>query len=311
MSNSLVVMKKIVGFLSLFLLFGKVVAQQDPLYNLYGFNQVMVNPAYAGLYKDVTLNLITRKQWVGIEGSPLTNFISLTSSIDERFGVGGMIITDQLGINFTAEVQAAFSYKVINYEGRVLSLGVQGGYVNYRYDYSKLNLEYVDDEDLDFTQTQFSKPNIGVGIFYKTDRFYLGVSSPRLMDVKINDGVSSSTRYLRHFYVSGGALINNTFNSLIRLKPSFLWRMVPDGNMALDLSLHALMLETLWVGATYRNLSGVGIDGALQVSQRVRIGYGFELPINSLVSQNYGTHELSLLIEFSPLGSQQKVFRYF
>ncbi len=286
-------------------------AQQDPLYNLYGFNQVMINPAYAGLYKDVTLNLITRKQWVGIDGSPLTNFLSGTSSIDKRFGVGGMIITDQLGINLTTEIQAAFSFKLINKDGRVLALGVQGGYINYRYDYSKLNLEYVDDEDLDFSRTSFSKPNVGAGIFYKTDRLYFGVSAPRILNVEVNDGVTTSTRYQRHFYVSGGFIINNTFKSLARLRPSFLWRVMPEGNQALDLSLHASILETLWVGATYRNLSGVGIDGALQVSQRFRVGYAFELPTNSLISQNYGTHEISLMIEFSPLGSQQKVFRYF
>lgn len=293
------------------LLFAKSYAQQDPLYNLYQFNQVMINPAYAGMYEDVTLNLISRKQWVGIDGSPLTNFLSVTSSVADRFGIGGMIITDQLGVNFNSEIQAAFSFKVINHRGHVLSLGVQGGVVNYRYDYSKLNLEYLDDEDLVMNQTQFSKPNFGAGIFYKSDRWYVGVSSPRLLDVVVNDGMTSSTRYLRHFYVSGGGIINNTFNGLMRFKPSFLWRTVPGGNMALDLSLHTLILETLWVGATYRNLSGIGVDGALQVSQRVRIGYGFEMPANSLISQNYGTHELSLLIEFSPLGSQQKVFRYF
>ncbi len=303
--------KPILGFLTFLLLTINVQAQQDPLYNLYQFNQVMINPAYAGLYEDFTLNLIARKQWVGIEGSPQTNFLSLTSSIADRFGVGGMIITDQLGVNFNSEAQLAFSFKVINDGGKVLSLGVQGGMVNYRYDYSKLNLEYLDDEDLDMSQTQFTKPNFGAGIFFKTDRVFLGVSAPRLLNIEVNDGLTTSTRYLRHFYVSGGFIINNTNSRLIRFKPSFLWRVVPDGNMALDLSLHALILETLWVGATYRNLSGIGIDGALQISNRVRLGYGFEMPANSLISQNYGTHELSLLIEFSPLGSQQKVFRYF
>ncbi len=303
--------KSLFGVLFFLLSVAEVHAQQDPLYNLYGFNQIMINPAYAGLYEDVTLNLITRKQWVGIEGSPLTNFLSGASSINNRVGIGGMVITDQLGINLTTEIQGAFSFKLINHEGRVLALGVQGGYINYRYDYSKLNLEYVDDEDLDYSQTSFSKPNVGAGIFYKTDRLYLGFSSPRILNVEVNDGVTTSTRYQRHFYVSGGFIINNTFKSLARLRPSFLWRMVPDGNQALDLSLHASILETLWVGVTYRNLSGVGIDGALQVSQRFRVGYAFELPTNSLISQNYGTHELSLMIEFSPLGSQQKVFRYF
>jgi len=73
--------KSIFGLLVFLLISVEVKSQQDPLYNLYYYNQVMINPAYAGLYKDVTLNLISRKQWVGIEGSPLTNFFSFTSSV--------------------------------------------------------------------------------------------------------------------------------------------------------------------------------------------------------------------------------------
>ncbi len=295
-----------------FLSASTAVAQQDPLYNLYGFNQVMINPAYAGVYENIAVNLISRKQWVGIDGAPLTNFLSVTSSIDDRFGVGGMIISDHLGINTTTEFQGAFSYKIFNNGARSLSFGVQGGLIHYRYDYGKLNLEYVDDEDLDMDRTNLSRPNFGAGIYFRSDRVYLGVSSPRLLNVEVNDGVTSSTRYLRHFYVSGGGIVNGNFNGgLIRFRPSFLWRLVPDGNMALDVSLHALLLETLWVGATYRNLSGIGLDGQLQISQRLRLGYAFELATTSLMSRNFGTHELSLLIEFSPLGSQQKVFRYF
>ncbi|MCW5912259.1 MAG: type IX secretion system membrane protein PorP/SprF [Cyclobacteriaceae bacterium] len=289
----------------------KANAQQDPLYNLYYYNQMMINPAYAGLYKDVTLNLISRKQWVGIEGSPLTNFFSFTSSVGKRFGVGAMVVDDRLGINTSQEGQLAFSFKVIAKEETVLALGVQGGLINYRYDYSKLNLQYLDDEDLDFNRTQFSRSNVGTGIFFRTERFYLGVSVPRILNVQINDGMAASTRYLRHYYISGGFLINNTFNSLIRLKPSFLLRMIPDGQQALDVSLHALFLETIWAGITVRNFDAMGANGQFQVSQRLRVAYSFELPTNSLLSRNFGSHEISLLLAFSPLGMQQKVVRYF
>lgn len=302
-----------IGFILLFIVAIRANAQQDPLYNLYFFNQGMINPAYVSLYKDATLNMISRKQWIGIDGAPLTNFISFSTSVGRKFGIGTNLVADQLGINTNLEGQLAFSYNVIEKDGLVLSLGVQGGFINYRYDYTKLNLEYIDDEDLDLSLTQFSKPNFGAGFFLKTYRFYIGASSPRILnvDIDINDGVVSSTRYLRHFYVSGGALINNSLDSKVRLKPSFLLRMVPDGAMALDVNFHALFMETLWVGASVRNLTAVGLNAQFQVSQRTRIGYGFELPTSSLISQNYGTHELSLLIEFSPLNTQYKVFRYF
>jgi type IX secretion system PorP/SprF family membrane protein len=300
-----------VGCIFLLLIALNLSAQQDPLYNLYFFNQGMINPAYTGLYKDATLNLISRKQWIGIDGAPLTNYLSFTTSAGNRFGLGAMIISDQLGINSNTEGHMAFSFNVIEKEGVVLGMGVQGGLIHYRYDYTRLHLEFLDDEDLDMDLNNFSKPNFGAGIFFKTDHFFLGFSSPRILNVAINDGMLSSTRYQRHFYISGGVLINNSFNSTMRLKPSFLIRMVPEGNKAVDVNLHALFMETLWIGATVRNLSAVGINTQFQVSQRTRIGYGFELPTTELLNRNFGTHEISLLIEFSPLGSQHKIFRYF
>lgn len=286
-------------------------AQQDPLYNLYFYNQVMINPAYAGLYKETNLNLISRKQWIGIKGAPLTNFFSLTSSLGRRVGVGGSVVDDRLGINVIQEVQGAFSFKLFEKEGTVLALGVQGGLINYHYDYSRLNLEYLDDPDLNTNLSRYTKPNVGAGVFFRAERFYFGFSAPRLLNVQVQDGMTSSTRYMRHFYVSGGGLITNPFKRLFHLKPSFLLRIAPEGKYALDLNLHALLLETLWVGATVRNFNALGVNTQFQLLSRLRAGYSFELPTSSLISRNFGTHELSLMLSFSPLAGQQKVIRYF
>jgi type IX secretion system PorP/SprF family membrane protein len=207
------------------------------------------------VYNNLTLNAISRLQWIGIDGSPRTNMFSASSSVANKFGAGLMVVSDQLGINNNQEVQLSFSYKVIEDDGKVLSFGLQGGLINYKYDYGKLNLEYIDDTDLDMNRSQYSEPNFGAGVWYMTDLYYVGVSSPRILNVDVNDGMTSSTRYQRHFYVSGGMIINNSFNSTIRLKPSFLLRWVPNGNMAADLNLSALLMETIWAGVTLRNFS--------------------------------------------------------
>lgn len=301
------------GFTTLVLLLVACIAhaQQDPLYNLYFYNQQMINPAYAGLYKEVTMNLISRKQWVGIDGSPLTNFFSIGSSVKRRAGVGFSLVDDRLGVSAIQEGQLAFSYKVIEKEGTVLSLGVQGGMVNYHYDYSKLNLQYLDDTDLNTNVTRLTKPNVGTGIFFRSERFFAGVSIPRILNVDVTDGLTTSTRYMRHVYVSGGMLITNPWQRVFHLKPSFLWRIAPGGKQALDLNLHALLAETVWVGATIRNFNAVGVNTQFQLMQRLRVGYSFELPTSTLLSRNFGTHELSLMVSLSPLSDQHKVIRYF
>ena len=198
-------------------------AQQDPLYNLYSFNQYMINPAYAGVYNNFSANLITRKQWAGIDGSPLTNLFTAHTSVGDQFGTGILIVNDRLGINNNTEAQLSFSYKITS-GSKTLALGVQGGVVGYQYDYSKLNLAFIDDEGLDMNNEGFSKANFGAGAFYMTDTYYFGFSVPRILNAKVNDGVSSSTRYLPHYYLSGGFIVKPRLTHSVFFKPSFFVR---------------------------------------------------------------------------------------
>ncbi len=299
-------------YISLLLLFfsvSTVKSQQDPLYNLYSFNQYMINPAYAGIYNNFSANLITRKQWAGIDGSPLTNLFTAHSSVGDQFGTGLLIVNDRLGINNNTEAQLSFSYKITSGD-KTLALGVQGGIVSYRYDYSKLNLAFVDDEGLDMNNDGFSKGNFGAGAFYMTDKYYVGISVPRILNAKVNDGVNNSTRYLPHYYLSGGFIIKPKSTTEFLLKPSFLVRYT-EGQTAADISLNALFAQTIWAGLTLRNLSGIAINTQLQVNRSFRLGYSFELPTNELVQSNFGTHELSLLVELNLFKDQFDIERYF
>ena len=285
-------------------------AQQDPLYNIYTFNQYMINPAYAGIYNNFNANLITRKQWAGIDGTPLTNVLSLHSSVDRQFGAGVLLVNDQLGVNNNFEGQLSFAYKLIN-GNSTLAFGVQGGFISYRYDYNKLNLAFVDDEGLDLNNEAFSKANFGAGVFYMNDVFYLGLSVPRILNAEVGDGVASSTRYQPHYYLSGGYVIKSNSVSGFLLKPTFLLRYTGGNQLSADISVNALFGNVLWTGVTLRNLNGIGINAQVQASRSFRFGYSFELPTNQLVNDNIGTHELSLMVELNVFEGQFDIERYF
>lgn len=289
---------------------GKIYAQQDPLYNLYSFNQFMINPAYAGVYNNFNANIISRKQWAGIEGAPLTNMLSLHSSVSDDFGTGLLVVNDQLGVNSNTEAQLAFSYKLFS-GSKTLAFGVQGGMINYNYDYSKLNLEYLDDTGLDMNNERFTKANFGGGVFYMTDYFFVGLSVPRILNVEVNDGMTSSTRYKPHYYLSGGWVIKSKSVSEILFKPTFLVRYTSNAQLSADISMNALFANTIWAGVTLRNLNGVAVNTQLQINRKFRFGYSFELSTNKLVRDNYGTHELSLMVELNLFKDQYDIERYF
>lgn len=298
-----------IPFLIILLSVQSLWAQQDPLYNLYSFNQYMVNPAYAGIYDNFTANLITRKQWAGVNGSPLTNLFTAQTSVGYQFGTGIQVVNDRLGINNNTEVQASFSYKITSNE-KTLSFGMQGGFINYQYDYNKLNLAFDDDEGLDMSNDNLSKSNFGVGVFYKTDKYYLGISVPRILNVKVNEAVGNSTRYLPHYYLSGGLVIKPKSMSSFVVKPSFLVRYT-ENQVAADISVNALFDRTIWAGLTLRNLNALAVNTQVQVNKSFRFGYSFGLPTNKLVRGNFGTHEVSLLVELNLLKDHFDTEKYF
>jgi len=287
-----------------------VKAQQDPLYNLYSFNQFMVNPAYAGIYNNFNANLITRKQWAGIEGAPLTNMLSFHSSVADKFGAGLLLVNDRLGINNNMEGQLAFSYKLFTGK-KTLAFGVQGGIIHYGYDYSKLNTDNLSDPALNVQYDNFNKANFGAGLFYMTDNYYLGVSVPRILNVEVENNMVNSKRYEPHFYLSGGFILKSKSVSSLLFKPSFLVRYTTNHQVSADISLSALLANTVWTGFTVRNLDALAITAQLQVSRSFRFGYSFEFPTNKLSQQNYGTHELSLLLELNLFKNQYDIERYF
>lgn len=297
--------------LTIFLLFASLVgfSQQDPLYNQYLFNQAIINPAYSGIHDLFSATLISRNQWLGLEGGPRTNTLNIHSSfIKNKIGLGLTFLNDKLGVNSNDEVSMAYAYKV-QFRRSVLAFGLQGGIITYKYDYSDLNFDIVDDPSFQPGQGSFSRTNFGAGVFFKGETYYLGISAPRLKDVNVNDGVINSTRYKRHVYFSGGYVFDKIF--AVKFKPSFLVRMVDGAPASVDINGSVLLNELLWVGITLRNLNSLGANAQLNLKSRFRIGYSFELPSNALITSGFGTHEFMLGIDIAIFRRQGGNYRYF
>jgi type IX secretion system PorP/SprF family membrane protein len=284
-------------------------AQNDPLYNQYQFNQLLINPAYAGVNDRMTATWLTRVQWLGIDGAPVTNSASVHTTINAtNMALGMMILNDRLGINNNNEVNVMYSYR-LNFGETKLQFGLQGGMINFNYDYSKLTLEYLDDPLLTAQQSKFTKPNIGSGIFYYGSNFFVGFSVPRMIDVKVNDGLVGSVRYRRSEYLSAGYIF--MVSEGFKLKPSVLLKYVNGAPFSYDLNMNALLSEVFWVGLTLRNQNALGLNTQVQINNKMRFGYTYEYAFKPMSFGSYGTHELMLSIDFTPFRNQFLTRRYF
>ncbi len=285
-------------------------AQYDPLYNQYSFDQLMINPAYAGANDILTINTMYRRQWAGFEGAPETITLSGHTSIAKNHaGIGAILINETFGVNKNMEFYGSFSYK-INFGRGALSMGVSGGLLQYKYDYSKLNLEYLDDPSFLPEDEQISQANFGAGIWYQSDKYYIGVSVPRILEVEVDKPpFGTSNRYRRHIYLSGGGMI--TLNPTLKLKPYALVRIINGAPANIDLGASLLIKELIWAGVLVRDLDAIALVGQLEISDKFRVGLSAEIATTKLVTETYGTWELMLVLDFAAFNTQILKRRYF
>jgi type IX secretion system PorP/SprF family membrane protein len=285
-------------------------AQLDPLYNQYFFNQAMINPAYTGVNNVFNATAISRIQWAGIDGAPTTNTLNVSSSVfKNKVGVGASLIYDSYGINSNTEFNLAYSYKISTATGDVFSMGIQAGLVNINYDYNRLTLQYVDDVILTGAQPSVTEENFGVGFWYMSKDYYVGLSVPRMLDIKVNDGGMESTRYRRHYYLSAGYVFDQLFE--LKFKPSILLMYMDKDNYAFDLNASFLLNEAIWLGASFRNFGTIGLNTQMKVGETLKLGYAFELPVNNTALTGFGTHSLMVSLDLELLGRHGLGRRFF
>lgn len=284
-------------------------AQQDAIASQYHLNPAMINPAYSGLYNSFMINANSRLQWMGLEGNPFSNFLTVTTSLVEKKVGGGILISqDNIGITASTEMAVMGAYR-IEMNNATFSFGLQGGFVNVKQKFNDLTLRYQDDPDFPQTTQNSMKPNFGAGVAMMAERLFIGLSVPRLLDVKFEDGLSNSTLYKRHYYASGAFIRDLT--PMMKLKPVALLRYVQGAPLSYDLGANVLWNHKFWFGAYTRNFTTQGALFQLLVNQTIRLGYAIEVPTAKSIETRFITHEIVVGFDLSLFKDQDAFLRYF
>lgn len=284
-------------------------AQQDPQSSLYMFNPLFFNPAYAGSRGAVNITGVFRYQWVGMEGSPKTGFLSVHAPFrNQSIGVGLTAVNDNIGARNNTSVFADFSFGIrLNKKEDRLAFGINGGvdYIQYNYQ----GLRVIDPSDANYQETFNSvAPNFGLGMYYYGERHYLGLSVPRLLESDISGGASDA-RLRRHYYVTAGYVFK--FNTAVAFKPSLLVKLTENAPPTIDINTSFLIYNKFWIGGHYRYHESAGLNLAFHIGQSLYLGYAYDFPVNGLMLNQWGTHEVVLSLD---LKTKRKAFlspRYF
>lgn len=269
-----------------------VTAQQLPQFTQYMYNTISVNPAYAGSRGTLNMTALHRNQWAGIDSNPKTSTLSIhTPMRDDRVGLGLSYINDKLGDEQTNYVYGDFSYTVPMTEKAKLSFGLKAGFTNY-------SLRPRDPSDPFFNNTSFTKwsPNIGAGAYYSSNTWYVGLSTPRILNTDLNDGEFEALER-NSYYAIGGLVFDLSENT--KFKPTMIAKFTNGAPATYDVTANFLFSEKFWIGASYRfnDASNFGALIDYQLSKDFRLGYAYDLPTGDFRPYSSGTHEVILIYE--------------
>ncbi|MGQ7868135.1 PorP/SprF family type IX secretion system membrane protein [Sunxiuqinia sp. sy24] len=279
----------------------RIWAQQDPMYTQYMNNILSVNPAYAGSGDVLSLMVMSRNQWVALDGAPATQSFVMHSPITKHhMGLGFSLLKDQLGPVNQTGAYADYSYSIDFAHGRYLSFGLKAG-VNF-FEANLSDLETVDPNDPVFANdiSRNFLPNVGVGLYYHSERGIVGFSIPKLIQNQINKQDFSSEYVSKeniHLFFMAGYVFD--VNRIIKFKPYFLTKYSTNAPIAIDLTAQFLFYERLWLGAMYRLGDALGGMMQVQITKQLKVGYAYDITATKLGTYNNGTHEVLVSYDFN------------
>ena len=278
-------------------------AQQVPITSQYLTNGLVINPAYAGTREALSANLSYRKQWARITGAPQFQTLSLHSPVNKKEKVSLGIMADYLTYGVTKDVgiYAFYSYAVRVGKGR-LSMGMKGGFDLSNTNYN--NLQFPDGNPADpllSGDMKYTLPNMGLGFYYYTDKYFAGLSVPSILTYRRDETdefrVSPDYTLFRTYFTAGTIL---RLNDAFKIKPSVLVRYSMHEPLEVDLNANLIFADMLWVGGSYRIAEKAAVALLdLQITPQLKIGYSYDYQMGHLNNYTSGTHEVSLRYEFA------------
>jgi len=270
-------------------------SQQDAQYTQYMYNTINVNPAYAGSRGVMSIFGLHRTQWLGLDGAPVTNAVSINTPVENtNLGVGLSFVNDRVGPTDENNISMDLSYTIKTSETYKLSFGVKGSVDLFSFNSTKLNI-YTPENSLQSYNNKFS-PNIGAGAYFHSDNSYFGLSVPNFFETKrYSDNDYAVYKDKMNFYLIGGHVFNLSSN--IKFKPAFLGKMVQGVPLQLDVSANFLFNDKFVLGAAWRWSAAGSLMAGFHVSDGLYIGYGYDLDTTKLAHYNSGSHEIFLRFE--------------
>ncbi len=300
-------MKKVYLFLYASLCLSTSWAQQTPQYSLYMLNPYGANPAAAGLDKTLVATGGFRSQWVGLQGSPTTQYINVSVPLSIlSSGIGIAVENESIGARRGLSAKASYSFIRQMGEGQ-LSIGASGGILQGALDGSKLrtpegdyNQGVIDHQDkfLNSVNVNGIVPIFDAGVYFKTNKLDIGLVVSNLNEptLTLDKQVVTQLQLKRHY----STFVATHFNLFagFTMHPSVF---VQSDGVQTQANFSTILRydNNFFVGSTFRGYSKTTQDalvvlGGFQLNPKLTVAYAYDISLSALKTVNNGSHEIVL-----------------
>lgn len=284
------------SFLFFILNVSLTLGQQDPQITQNMFDKFLYNPGVVGSQPSVNVGLLHRSQWVGVPGAPTTQNLTVESRIEAlNGGIGLNVINDALGPLSTKTATLSYAYQLRLNENNQLGFGFSFGMMQIGFDEEWITPDGQIDSSLPPTGSSATVPDIGLGLYFTSENYYLGLSITHLVPFEANfDGIATFNP-ARHYYIAAG--YDYDIDEQFSVRPSYY--MKTDGVIfQMDFNVNAFYQQKHWVGFSYRIEDAIAFLVGAELTDNLTLGYAYDFVTSKLASETTGGHEVMLRYSF-------------
>ena len=326
-------MKTIQIFFLLFISSFASLAQAKPSYTQYILNNYILNPGLTGIENYTDIKLSNRNQWTGLNGAPVTNYISIHAPIgksdmrtsatsfevpgenprgkayweqytapEAHHGVGLIAVNDKAGYINRWSVYGSYAYHTPLGVRTTLSAGINAGISRVSLDRSKIDLGTIDplDPAVGYSNGDLRtlKPEIGAGLWLYSANYFVGLSVLNIIPGKekyVEDD-KYGTYFTPNYFLTAGYRFQ--VSDEVNILPSVMVQYWQPQLTGVHVNTKVQYMDKLWVGASYRYsdlISGYSAMAGVNVSNAFNVSYAYEVATTSRLRTYTGnTHEIML-----------------
>ncbi|QZE13752.1 type IX secretion system membrane protein PorP/SprF [Halosquirtibacter laminarini] len=303
--------KSLLLTLCVFLFSLKLSAQEDPLFTQYLNNLATINPAYVGAQDAMNIKLLTRMQWTGFEGAPMSMTTAFTMPyMNNQMGFGGRIVYDRYGPITQTGFYVDYAYHLfLDYRrGRFLSFGISGGFNLFSANIEGIG-ESKDDPVFMSDQTNKILPNFGLGIMYRDPKFLIGISVPKLIQSRVTleeITTTSISKDMMHIYFLGAYKFRMDRDMVMKL--ATMVQYIKNTSTGVDLHVMVTYRDNFTAGLMYTSRNTYGMSMQFNMTDQLRLGYAYDMTSLKDVTTLPSTHEIMVSYDI-PSGRRSRYRR--